>query len=105
MTTARQEAERVLNAARHDAEQLRKQAQEHSRREIAEAGRKAAATRAQAQEEAGRLVADARGEVAELEQAKERLVTERESAAQSAQELAQRLFDCVSAGSRRDDGY
>ncbi len=97
INSAKAEAERVMMAARHEATELRKQAREHSEREVAEAGRKAETARAQAQEEASRMVADARGEVAELEQAKERLINERDSVAQSAQELAQRLFDSVSA--------
>lgn len=104
INSAKAEAERVMMAARHEATELRKQAREQSDREVAEAGRKAETARAQAKEEASRIVADARGEVAELEQAKERLTNERNSVAQSAQELAQRLFDCVSA-SRSDEEH
>lgn len=104
VNTARAEAERVLMAARHEAQELRKEAKEQSEREVAEAGHKAETARAQAQEEAGRLVADARGQVAEIEQEKERLSNERNAVAQSAQELAQRLFDAVSAGNTHDHG-
>jgi cell division septum initiation protein DivIVA len=104
ITTARAEAERVLLAARHDAQQLRKQAREQSEREVAEASRKAETARAQAQEEAGRLVADARGKVAELEQEKVRLATERDFVAESAKQLAERLLESVDAGSSNDRG-
>ncbi len=73
LATARAEAERLLADARRDAE----------------------ATRAQAQDAAERILADARGNVAELEQHKERLASERESAISSAREFANRLLALV----------
>lgn len=92
MTSARAEAERLLMGARNEAQQLRTQAREQAEREVSEAGRKAEAKRAQAQEEATRLLAKARGELATIEQTKERVARERDDAVTGARELAQRLL-------------
>ena len=95
MSTARTEAERLLMAARHDAQELRVQAKEQADREVSEAEREAEAARVRAHEEAERMVAEARGEVAELEQVKERLSETQHTAAETARALAQRLLDAA----------
>lgn len=104
IAAARAEADRVLMAAQHEAQQLRQQAREQADREVSEAARKAEVARAEAQEEADRVVADARNQVTEIEQARARLAAARESTADAARDLARRLVEAADSGNFPESG-
>jgi vacuolar-type H+-ATPase subunit E/Vma4 len=92
---ARTEADRIVGAARSEAEKVRREGLEQGALERAAADRDAERLRHEKLGEAERLLREAREEVAELERSAGRLRSERDAAADSARELATKLQDAV----------
>ena len=95
---AQTEADQMLATARQDVSQLEQEARAHADQQLDAAEKEAERVRYQAYGEAERMLNDIRGQVAELERTAARLRSERDAAADSARELANRLISAIEHG-------
>ena len=95
---AHADAEKLMEGARNDVQQLEQEARAHVDNQLATAGREAERVRYQAYGEAERMLSEARNQVAELERTAARLRSEHAAAADSVRELATRLMQSIEHG-------